>query len=123
MAVKKDGRFSFNRLGFFIPNVKIIKKRFDRSGRIGIIIRRSDGDGIRAKIQRLDQVGAPLIALHGRHAGGGVNPNVINTLQPKRELGIELDQVSGPLAWQAQPASKSCCMVNSTLSAFPFDQA
>src|SRR2546425_1356249 len=61
---------------------------------------------IQMRVQRFDQMGAPLVAFGGRHAGAGVEAGVIDTLQPKGELGIEFFGVAGPLAGQAQTRFK-----------------
>jgi len=43
---------------------------------------------VQMRIQRFDQVGAPLVTLGGRQAGAGMNAGMINTLQPGSGLLI-----------------------------------
>src|SRR5260370_1291712 len=61
---------------------------------------------VQVRVQGLDQVGAALVALGGRHAGAGVHASVIDTLQPEGELGVEFFEAAGALAGQAQTGFK-----------------
>src|SRR5258708_15052609 len=61
---------------------------------------------VQVRVQGLDQVGAALVALGGRHAGAGVHASVIDALQPEGELGVEFSEAAGALAGQAQTGFK-----------------
>src|SRR3990172_7717586 len=61
---------------------------------------------VQVRIQGFDQVSAALVALGGSHAGAGMDPCVINALQPERELGIEFFERGHALPRQAQAGFK-----------------